>query len=434
MLSEWVMHYAAHSALTMTAAAAMAWMSERVLRRAGPEMQHRVWVAALAAGVALPLVPAVWLSESSAAGAGAAYGSATITYRMIGAVPGLWVVSPGLGALLASAYLMSVLLALMRVMWRWQRTSAMARRSKAIVPDPRAERLLEEAARLCGVMVPEMRCSTEIPGPAVLGVRRLLLLVPEGFFGGEEEDIAAALAHECTHLARRDFTKNIVYECAAVAVAYHPALWWMRRRIAGTREMVCDERAATNGKRPEYAASLLRLAQAMAATDDGAHQAIGVFDGNTLEERIMRLTTEVPKMSRIRKIAMTAVATGALLAGVLTAAALPFDVMPQKSAAQATQGKVYKVGGDVTAPVLTHSVDAEYSKKAKDAHYQGVSVVSCVVGMDGLPRQVRTTRSLGMGLDEKAIEAVRQYRFEPALLHGRPVAVAIVIEVHFRFY
>ena len=140
-------------------------------------------------------------------------------------------------------------------------------------------------------------------------------------------------------------------------------------------------------------------------------------------------------MSRTRKLAMTAVATGALLAGVLSAAALPFDVMPQKSvAAQAEQAKVYKVGGDVTPPVLTHSVDAEYSKKAKDAHYQGVSVVSCVVGMDGLPRHVRTMRGVGMGLDEKAIEAVRQYRFEPALLHGRPVAVAITIEVNFRFY
>jgi periplasmic protein TonB len=96
--------------------------------------------------------------------------------------------------------------------------------------------------------------------------------------------------------------------------------------------------------------------------------------------------------------------------------------------------KVYKVGGDVTAPVLTHSVDAEFSKKAKDAKYQGVSVVSLVVDAHGMPRHVHMIRKLGMGLDEKAIEAVRQYKFEPGKRNGKPVAVAITIEVNFHIY
>ena len=75
----------------------------------------------------------------------------------------------------------------------------------------------------------------------------------------------AALAHECAHLARRDFAKHLIYEYASAAVAYHPAVWMMRRRIAATRELVCDEMAAgVVGNRPEYAASLLRLATAMA--------------------------------------------------------------------------------------------------------------------------------------------------------------------------
>jgi TonB family protein len=63
-----------------------------------------------------------------------------------------------------------------------------------------------------------------------------------------------------------------------------------------------------------------------------------------------------------------------------------------------------------------------------------VAVVSCIVDTDGLPRQVHIARRLGMGLDEKAIEAVRQYRFQPSTLHGKPVAVAINIEVNFRLY
>jgi protein TonB len=84
--------------------------------------------------------------------------------------------------------------------------------------------------------------------------------------------------------------------------------------------------------------------------------------------------------------------------------------------------------------VLTHSVDAEFSKKAKDAKHQGVSVISCVVDADGMPRHVHAIRKLGMGLDEKAIEAVRQYRFKPSTLNGKPVAVAITIEVNFHLY
>jgi TonB family protein len=144
----------------------------------------------------------------------------------------------------------------------------------------------------------------------------------------------------------------------------------------------------------------------------------------------MRLTMEVAAVGRMRMAAMTVVAGLVLLGGAAAAVAVPLDVVPQT----ATQGKVYKVGGDVTPPVLTHAVDAEFSKKARDAKYQGVSVVALVVDAHGMPQHVHTARKLGMGLDEKAIEAVRQYRFEPAMRKGQPVAVAITIEVNFKIY
>jgi TonB family protein len=334
---------------------------------------------------------------------------------------------------MSAIYLLSVLFALTRLMWRWQRTCAMRRRSAAALLDDRAAQLLEDAARRAGVSVPAVRCSTEPCGPVVLGTRRPVLVVPEGFFDTqEEEDVFAALVHECVHIARCDYAKNLFYEFAAIAVTYHPAYWLMRWRVAGTREMICDELAAAGDGRAEYAASLLRLARAMAAPAARTNQAIGVFDGNTLEERIMRLTMDMPKMSRMKKGAMATMAACALLSGAWTAMAMapPLDVTPQT----ATQEKVYKIGGDVKPPLLIHSVDAEFSKKAKDAKFQGISVVSCIVDTDGLPRHIHVTRRLGMGLDEKAIEAVRQYRFQPSTLHGKPVAVAITIEVNFHLY
>ena len=441
MASGWLVNYLAHSVVTLALLGLVAWLGDRMLHNVRPQARHRMWVAVLLTGVALPLLPVSALSHFGHADAGAAGGTATVTYHMIAPAAERWTVSPLVCMVLAAAYLLIALLSVARLLWRWRRTAAVARRSGLLPLDASARMLVEDAARRLGVTPPVMRCSAMISGPMVLGVRRAMLLTPKDFFTAEaDRDVAAALAHECAHIARRDFAKNLLYECVSAVVAYHPAYWLMRRRIAETRELVCDEMAAgALGDRPEYAASLLRLATAMATPAARSFyasetQAIGVFDAGILEERVMRLTMDLPTVSRTRKVAMAAVTVFALAGGAATAAALSFDVTPQDVAAATAKEKVYKVGGDVTPPVLTYSVDAEFTKKAKDAKYQGVSVVSLVVDSHGMPRHVHTIRKLGMGLDEKAIEAVRQYKFKPSTLHGKPVAVQITIEVNFHIY
>jgi beta-lactamase regulating signal transducer with metallopeptidase domain len=461
MVSGWLVSYLVHSAVALAVLGAMAWLGDRLLRRVGPLAQHRMWVGALLAGVALPLLPVEtltrWFSHGDARAAG---GTATVTYSMIAAKAGHWRVSPLLLEMLAGAYLLAVLFCVSRLLWRWRRTHAMAQRAAALTLDPAAGALLKGAALRFGVASPEIRCSGETRGPVVLGLCRVLLLVPEGFFAAEgSEDVTAALAHECAHLARRDFAKHLIYEYASAAVAYHPAVWMMRRRIAATRELVCDEMAArVLGDRPEYAASLLRLATAMARAAArpvyaARTQAIGVFDADILEERIMRLTTDIPAVSRRRKVAVVAVAVCALLAGAGTAMALSFDVTPQDGAAAGTaQDKVYKVGPGVSPPVLTYSVDAVFPPSQKKVNLDGVSIVGLIVNSNGMPQDLHIkplttfmskTLSkmhpdrefhLSPDFDKNAMEAVRQYRFHPALRDGKPVAVAITVEVNFRIY
>jgi TonB family protein len=97
-------------------------------------------------------------------------------------------------------------------------------------------------------------------------------------------------------------------------------------------------------------------------------------------------------------------------------------------------GGVYRVGGGVSAPRALFAPDPEYSDEARKAKFQGTVVLICVVGPDGRPHEIRVARSLGMGLDEKAMEAVRVWRFEPARKDGHPVAVEVSIEVNFRLY
>ena len=458
-----LLRYLTHSAVTLAMVGAVAWLGDRLLRSVGPQAQHRMWVTALLLSVALPLLPSGWLARLGPAHASAGLDTATVTYHIVAAAAERWTVSPLLCAMLAAAYLLTSLFYVVRLLWRGRRTGAMARRATPLPLETSACGFLNNAARRFEVAMPEVRCSSETRGPVVLGLRRPLLLVPEGFLTTEnaeeirtasdddnrtasdedvrtpsDVDIAAALAHECAHIRRRDFAKNLNYECVAAAVAYHPVCWLMRRRIAETRELVCDEMAAAAvGDRPEYAASLLRLARAMAVPSQ-ASQAIGVFDGNILEERIMRLTMDVPKVTRARRIAMVAVAACALLGGAATAAALSFDVTPQDGAAAnaPVHEKVYKIGGDVSVPSLTYSVDAKFPDAEKNAKngMQGVAVVELIVDSKGRPRDIRVKRSLRPDFDKCAIDAVRQYKFDPAMRRGKPVAVEVTIEVNFRRY
>lgn len=97
-------------------------------------------------------------------------------------------------------------------------------------------------------------------------------------------------------------------------------------------------------------------------------------------------------------------------------------------------GGVYRVGGGVSAPRPIYSPDPEYSEEARKAKFQGTVMLWMVVGPDGRPHDIRVAQSLGLGLDEKAIEAVRTWRFEPARKDGQPVSVQINVEVSFRLY
>ncbi len=97
-------------------------------------------------------------------------------------------------------------------------------------------------------------------------------------------------------------------------------------------------------------------------------------------------------------------------------------------------GGIFRVGGGVSAPRIIYQPDPEYSEEARKAKYQGVCVLYLVVDAAGRPRDIRVARSLGMGLDEKAVQAVSTWRFEPAQKDGKPVAVAINVEVNFHLY
>ena len=86
----------------------------------------------------------------------------------------------------------------------------------------------------------------------------------------------------------------------------------------------------------------------------------------------------------------------------------------------------------ISAPTLLRKVEPEYSEAARAAKYQGTVVLYIEVEPDGVARNIRVIRGLGLGLDEKAIEAIRQWKFKPGMKDGQPVTVAATVEVNFR--
>jgi len=97
-------------------------------------------------------------------------------------------------------------------------------------------------------------------------------------------------------------------------------------------------------------------------------------------------------------------------------------------------GDTFRVGNGVSAPRAIYSPDPEYSDEARRAKFQGYVVLALVVDPTGHVRDIHVARSLGMGLDEKALEAVRSWKFTPGMKDGRPVAVQVNVEVNFRLY
>jgi protein TonB len=94
-------------------------------------------------------------------------------------------------------------------------------------------------------------------------------------------------------------------------------------------------------------------------------------------------------------------------------------------------GGTFRVGGGVTAPSVIYRIDPQYSEEARKARYQGTVVLEAIVKRDGTVQILRVVRSLGFGLDENAIAALRQWKFRPGMKNGVPVDVALNIEVNF---
>jgi len=111
--------------------------------------------------------------------------------------------------------------------------------------------------------------------------------------------------------------------------------------------------------------------------------------------------------------------------------ALYLQADAQRGTAQASSD-VFRVGGGVMPPAVLAKIEPEYSQEARFAKYSGTVALYVEIGPDGVARNMRIVKGLGLGLDESAIAAIERWRFRPGTKDGVPVTVAAHIEVNFK--
>jgi TonB family protein len=231
---------------------------------------------------------------------------------------------------------------------------------------------------------------------------------------------------------RNDFLKNLIYELLSLPVNYHPLFWLTRERIMESREMVCDQMAAEFSGRNEYARSLLRLASVLiSGMSIRTPHAIGIFDANAFERRLMRLTGKRHDIRGVRRLAIVVACAAFGLGTCGTALALSMQVDAAPAASDSNDSKTARpltVRSAVMANQKLAGVNPKYPEEAKKAKIEGKVVLSAIIGKDGTVESLQVI-SGPKELQQSSLDAVRQWTYKPFLLNGNPTAVKTTVNV-----
>ncbi len=436
-LESWVLSYLLNSLWQVPLLFAAGWIAARAMQRVGAAAEHRVWVRVLLLQSLLPAIsatPWAWLQRLWFwGGAVPQSGGAHVTVEMGpgiavsgGHLSGAWLV------LLALVYAVVTLYFAARFAWRCAHLVFLRRTATSMTLDGESARTWERCEARFGVEGAMLAQSARIFAPVTMGVRKPVLLLPEAMASRlTRDDLLTILAHEFAHIRRNDFRKNLLYELLSVPVSYHPLLRITRERLMETREMVCDELASGMTEPMTYGRSLLRLASLLIhGMPARTPHAIGIFDANTLERRLMRLKDRKTMVSGVRRFAL-ATACAAMVVGI-SASALALS-MHVDAAATATSGKGTAADplevspGKMAGNILTKT-PPRYPEQAKKARIQGTVVLNAVIDKHGKIDKLRVV-SGPAALQQSSLDAIRKWTYKPYRLNGKPVVVETTINV-----
>ncbi len=560
---HWLLTYLLNSIWQVPLIAAASILAARLMTPASWRARYKLFVAALVLAILLP----AWSAATSAPRPGesiavsilpGAFDASASQATNHAHTPRRYSTSlhinPVVSASVALLYLTFLLYRVGALLWKWRATQRLLRSTEPIELKSEFATQWQSWKQSFKIGNVNLWASSQVTGPVTLGFRPVALLVPPDFIAtASREEIAAALCHELAHIARRDFLVNLLLEILSLPIAFHPACWLLKNQIDESRELAWDALAASVSTGSDvYARSLLSLAQTIcAAPAVTATNALGIFEANILEKRIMNLIDRKPASTRAARLLSATFGCGILAAtcigisvftlqpataqaptdlqqfvgtwkttvngqpaatvqiltyqGKLTGSISngDFDVDEKNNNAitgwrngtpggapiveasisgQALAFKTLDLDGPVawdltltspgkanlriaealpdgtklpaipaertdTAPTkedqpnpgyippqVLHSVVPVYSPEARAAKFSGKCVVALTIDTQGNPINVHVEKPIGMGLDENAINAVKQYHFTPAIQDGVPIAKRVHIEVDFKYY
>ena len=411
----WLNNVAAYS-LQVAVLVAVGSILPLLLRFRRPRIILAYWQVLLATCL---LLPALQTWQATPAGQAAPAGRAENEFVLTGAgyeMNSLLLAALGIGVLIRLSWLATGLV----------RLRSYRKKARRISPLPA---LLEKLQALTGARA-RICLLAEIHSPVTFGVSRPVILLPEGFLEMEEKHQEAVACHELLHVRRSDWLFTLFEEIVRGFLWFHPAIWWVLGRIQLAREQLVDRRVIeiTRARKP-YLDALAQMASARLHLQASA--VLPFSRKPHLTQRVRLIINEEP-MSNLR----VSVSVTAMLGCFALAVQLALSSCSLRSSQQAKSvppvPKVYRVGDGTTPPRLIHKVEPDYTDLARDAKTEGTVVLAIEVGPDGKAHNIQVIRSLDEGLDNNAIETVRQWEFEPAVKDGEPVTVRANVEVNYR--
>ena len=277
-------------------------LSDRLLRRSSAVLRHRLWTAAFVLCFTLPLVsstgyPRAYLEHAMLQSRGV---SRSASLAIVARADRRHEFSDAAYSVLRGGTAAQILLVLwgacmlyrtVRIAWGHRRIAQLITKGYK----------LERTGFLRGLSPPlliptrgnalEVLISEEVGMPATARILRPLVLLPKVLADTALMcDLDAVLAHEHAHIVRRDYMWNLILEILAIPLAYNPVMRRLLGRIAETREFICDRMAAESmGNAARYAQSLVRISEMLLKPIPSTNPALGLFDGQVLENRVMSL-------------------------------------------------------------------------------------------------------------------------------------------------
>ncbi len=277
----------------------------------------------------------------------------------------------------------------------------------------------------------DLRTSDEILGPVTFGWLRPTVLVPRSFLCLPFASRQTVLCHELLHVRRRDWPTVIGEQILSALLWFHPGVSLLLAKISLCREQVIDRDVIrATGARRAYLDALQRFAEIGAGLGQSANgrRALPFFVSLThrghLLQRVTHITQEVPMSRKERRLTFPTLLCALLLTAAAAAVLFPW--------AAAEAETVYRVGGDVTAPVRWQSPMAEYPEAERKSGIEGTVVAMVVIDNEGAVSDIEIQETPGEAFSDATREALSRWVFRPATRNGEPVAVYYTLTINYR--